>query len=104
LLAIGAGALVLRQDPRGLFLIAFGILLAAGLGWVLVSSLWPAKVDRRCPSCGRTSVRAMRTDRLLGLECAGCGWRDEQASAFLWLEEHGPLEDVVLKHRSQRPR
>ncbi|MBI4604102.1 MAG: hypothetical protein HY721_19265 [Planctomycetes bacterium] len=54
-----------------------GVLVVAGAGWVLVSTLSPAVPDRRCPRCGELGLVKIRRGRP-GVRCERCGWRDEE--------------------------
>ncbi len=102
--AVAAGFGLVRAGLIPGFALACGALLAAGLGWVLVSALLPGKVDRACPQCKRPGVEPLGARSSTGVWCTLCGWRDASASAFLFLEEQGPFEDVVLRERQQRRR
>ena len=71
------------------------------LVWVLVSVFFPARADRSCPRCGEESLERLDRTRTTGIRCRACGFRDEQASAWLMAEEEGPLEEIVLRERGR---
>jgi hypothetical protein len=100
LAATSASILLVFRGPDELFGIAFGLVLALGLAWILVSSLFPAKADRACPECRRDTLVRLDRRSTHGLRCRACGWRDESASSFLLAEDDGDaLEDIVLRER-----
>jgi hypothetical protein len=102
LAAIASGLLLVLRGPEGLFGVAFGLVLALGLGWILVSSLLPARAERTCPRCGGEGLERLDPDSSQGLVCRLCSWADESASAFLLLEDEGrPFEDIVLRGRGR---
>jgi hypothetical protein len=102
LAAAVAGGLLIPRSPQVLVAWVLGAMLLIALGWVVVSSLHPARPDRRCPACtGQTLVRADELSTR-GLTCTRCSWSDEQASAFLFAEEAGGLESLVLADRRER--
>jgi ribosomal protein L37AE/L43A len=93
------------RGPDGVFGVVFGLVLALGLVWVVVSVLHPSHADRRCPRCGRGALERADRDSLAGVRCRSCSWRDDTASAFLLAEDEGePFEDVVLRERTSRRR
>jgi hypothetical protein len=103
LAATAAAMLLVLRGPDRMFAIAFGLVLALGLAWILVSSLLPAKADRTCPRCSRAALTRLDPRTTQGLRCRACGWRDESASSFLLAEEDGgDLEDIVLRQRRFR--
>ena len=99
LAAIAAGVLFVLRGPDEIFGAAFGLVLALGIGWILVSALLPGRAERTCPACGRNGLERLDPRTTHGLRCQLCGWRDESASSFLLAEEEGPLEDIVLRER-----
>ena len=102
LAAIAAGATFVLRGPDGVFGIAFGLVLALGLGWILVSALFPARAERTCPQCGQDALERLDPDSAQGVVCRLCAWADESASAFLLLEDDGrPFEDIVLRGRGR---
>jgi len=102
LAAVAAGTAFVLRGPDGVFGIAFGALLALGLGWILISALFPARAERTCPQCGRDELARLDPDSSQGLVCRACAWADESASAFLLLEDDGqPFEDIVLRGRGR---
>jgi hypothetical protein len=103
LVSIAAGMLLVFRSPEGLFGILFGTVLALGLGWILVCSLFPAKADRTCPECKRPGLVRLDRRTTRGVRCAQCGFRDATASSFLLAEDEGvPLEGTVLHERDRR--
>lgn len=101
LAAVGLGAwIVLAQPP--LFGILLVLFVTLPVGWVLVSSLWPARAERGCPACGADALVRADPRATHGLACTACGFRDESASAWLLAEEEGPLEVLVLAARERR--
>jgi len=103
LLSIAAGMLLVFRGPDGLFGVAFGTVLALGLGWILVCSLFPAKADRTCPECKRPGLVRLDRRTTRGVRCTRCGFRDATASSFLLAEDEGvPLEGTVLHERDRR--
>lgn len=102
LAAIAAGATFVLRGPDEVFGLAFGLVLALGLGWILVSALFPARAERTCPQCGRDGLERLDPDSAQGVICRHCAWADESASAFLLLEDEGrPFEDIVLRGRER---
>jgi hypothetical protein len=100
LAATSASILLVLRGPDELFGVAFGLVLALGLAWILVSSLFPGKADRVCPECRRDALVRLDPRTTQGLRCRACGWRDESASSFLLAEDDGePLEDIILRER-----
>ena len=103
LAATSASILLVLRGPDELFGVAFGLVLALGLAWILVSSLFPARADRTCPECGKRALTRLDPHSTHGLRCRACGWRDASASAFLLAEDDGDaLEDIVLRERRFR--
>lgn len=103
LVSIAAGMLLVFRGPDGLFGVVFGTVLALGLGWILVCSLFPAKADRTCPECKRPGLVRLDRRTTRGVRCTRCGFRDATASSFLLAEDEGvPLEDTVLHERDRR--
>ena len=93
--AVGAGALFVFRGPDHLFGIAFGLVLGLGFLWILVSTMFPAKPDRTCPSCGNESLERLDPSTTRGLACGSCSWRDETASSFYFAEAEDGVEDLV---------
>ena len=95
------------RDPRrgsalvGALFWAFGIaLFVLPFLWGLVSVLFPAYPDRKCPDCGELTVEALSEQDLHGIQCTSCGYVDRDASAWKFAEERGePLEPYVLERR-----
>jgi hypothetical protein len=99
--AVLLGAWIVFARPFSLF---GGVLLALScvpIGWVLVSALWPARAERRCPVCGGDTLVRLDARATHGLGCSTCSYRDESASAWLLAEEDGPLEEIVLAQRGR---
>lgn len=102
LAAVAAGTAFVLRGPDGIFGLAFGLVLALGLGWILVSTLFPARAERTCPQCRRDGLERLDPDSSQGVVCRLCAWADESASAFLLLEDDGrPFEDIVLRGRGR---
>jgi len=104
LAAVLVGVLLVRGGSPAWFgavALTLGILPA---GWVLVSALFPARAERRCPACGQDALARRSPDATHGLRCRACGWADEAASAWLLAEEEGPLEHIVLAERGRARR
>jgi hypothetical protein len=100
LAAAAAGTAFVLRGPDQVFGVAFGLVVALGLGWVLISALFPARADRTCPQCGGQGLERLDPDSSRGVVCRLCAWADESASAFLLLEDEGrPFEDIVLRGR-----
>jgi hypothetical protein len=92
---------VVRRGPAWLAWGALGAILAAALGWVFVSVLWPGRADRTCPACGAVSVERLDPRSLVGRRCTACAWRDTTESAWMIAEEEvDALEPLVLRQRS----
>jgi hypothetical protein len=104
--AVGVAAWIVFARPP-LFGVLLAVLLVGPLSWILVSTLWPARAERRCPGCGADALVRSDPRATHGLACEQCGWRDESASAWLLAEEEGSLEELVLAARGRamdRPR
>ena len=101
LLAILAGTWLALRRPAALSWILLGTLVLVPAGWVLLSALWPASAERRCPACRKDTLVRLDPATAVGLCCSACDWRDESASAWLLAEEEGPLEELVLRQRGR---
>lgn len=100
--SIAAAMLFVFRGPDEVFGVAFAVVLALGLLWILVSALFPASAERRCPRCRRPSIVRADAQKLTGLRCEACSWRDDSASAFIHAEDDGtPFEDIVLRERGK---
>src|SRR5262245_11890907 len=99
--AVVLGAGIVLAGPLSLFGLVLAGLALVPVGWVLVSALFPARAERRCPACGGESLARLDAHATHGLVCRACGWRDESASAWLMAEEEGPLEEIVLAERGR---
>jgi hypothetical protein len=101
LLATVCGLLLVQRGLDRTFGWALAALLGAAIVWMLVSVLWPARPDRTCASCGRTSLRRSDPRSTKGVSCGECGYEDASASSFLLAEEDaGSIEPIVLAERS----
>lgn len=104
LLAVGGGLWLLRAGPAGLFTGLLVLVCAVPVVWGLVSIFFPASPDRRCPACRELKLEAIQDGQLRGLRCAGCGYLDPDASAWMFAEEgDSPLEPLVLESRRETP-
>ena len=101
LAAIAAGLLFVFRGPDQIFGLCFGLVLALGILWIVVSALLPGRADRTCPSCGGAGLERLDPQSTHGVRCSLCAWQDETASSFLLAEEEGPLEDIVLRERGR---
>jgi hypothetical protein len=97
--ATAAGAVFVLRGPDGVFGACFAVVLALGFIWILVSTLFPGRPERTCPACGQRGLERIDRASTHGLHCRLCGWRDESASSFLFAEEEGTFEDIVLRER-----
>ena len=101
LLAVLAGAWVAFARPESPFALVIAGLAFVPATWVLVSALWPATADRRCPACGKSELERLDKDAAHGLRCRACAWRDEHASAWLLAEEEGAVDEIVRRRRER---
>ncbi len=104
-LSLGALALarsIVAERPMWLFGTVLGLFFSAIAGWIVVSTLWPSRADRRCPACGKDALERTDPQATSGIACRNCGYRDEAASSWFLAEEEGPLEAVVLRERRSR--
>jgi len=104
LLAVALGVWIVFHRPLSLFVGVLAALAAVPVGWVMVSALWPARAERRCPACNADALERIDRRASHGLVCRACGHRDESASAWLLAEEEGTLEEMVLAERGRRRR
>ena len=81
--------------------ILLGATLLIGFGWILVSSLHPARADRSCPECGEEALERLDPETTRGVTCARCGHTDRDASSWLLAEEETTLEEIVLRERAR---
>jgi len=102
--AVAGGYWIVMQGPRGVLWGILGAGVSIPILWVVVSTLWPARADRRCPRCRGEKLVRLDPRSTLGLRCTDCGYRDPSASSWLLAEEEGPLEPLVLAEREQRRR
>src|SRR5262245_10767997 len=51
LAAVLLGAWIVLARPLSLFVGLLVVLATVPVGWVIVSSLWPARAERACPAC-----------------------------------------------------
>ncbi len=101
------GALVLARSivaekPLWLFGAVLGLFFAAIAGWIVVSTLWPARAERRCPVCGSEALARIDPEATSGIACRKCNYRDDAASSWFLAEEEGSLESIVLRERRAR--
>ncbi len=98
-----AAVLFILRGPDHLFGVVFGGVLALGLAWILISSLFPGKADRRCPRCGAHALERLDPKTTRGLRCGACGMVDAHTSSFLLAEDEGAtIEDIALRDRTER--
>lgn len=102
LTAIVCGFLVVRDGPGWLGPAAIALLVGAVLLWVGVSVFWPAKADRRCPTCGEEALERLDPETTQGVRCRACDHVDEEATGWFLAEDEGPLEDLVLRQRARK--
>lgn len=101
--ATAAGVLFVMRGPDQVFGAVFTGVLALGLAWILISSLFPGRADRRCPRCTQQGLERLDPRSTRGVRCRACGMVDAHASSFLLAEDDGAqLEDVALRARSKR--
>ncbi len=96
------GAWIVLGAPLSLFGVVIALLIAAPITWVIVSALFPARAERTCPACGSERLERIDPAATVGVACRACSWRDESASAWLFAEEEGILEEIVLAERRAR--
>ena len=103
-LVVIIGAVVLiRNGPEQLFTVVIAGVVLLPVLWGIVSMLFPAYPDRRCPECNELALETMADDALYGLSCTACGHVDDTATAWKFLEERdNPLEPLVIKSRENR--
>ncbi len=70
LLGVLIGVEVVQRDPIELFSVAFGVLLAIGAGWILMS-VFAASGPHICPSCEEPTLLS---DEFSVTFCKTCGW------------------------------
>lgn len=97
--ATGTGILLVMRGPDRYFGLALATLFGLAIVWILISVFFPASVDRTCPACGREDLRRLDRDTTRGVICDTCGHVDSDQSSFLFAEEEGPLESIVLAER-----
>jgi hypothetical protein len=102
LASVAAGMLFVFRGPDHLFGIALGVVLGLGFLWILISVLFPGKPDRTCPRCGNRALERIDPQSTHGIRCRMCAWEDGEASGFLFAEEEGSFEDVILRERRRR--
>lgn len=101
--ATAAGVLFVLRGPDHLFGAVFTGVLALGLAWILISSLFPGRADRRCPRCAKNGLERLDPRSTRGVRCRSCGMVDAHASSFLLAEDEGAqLEELALRERSRR--
>ncbi len=103
LTATVAAVLFIQRGPDHVFGAVFTGVLALGLAWILISSLFPGRADRSCPACGRQTLERLDRRSTRGVRCRACGLVDPHSSSFLLAEDEGAqLEDIALRDRSGR--
>jgi hypothetical protein len=75
LVLIAAAAILAVRLPSWAAGVAGAALLAVGLAWVLVSTLWPSKPNRTSPRCGKAGLVKIRRGEP-GARCELCGFED----------------------------
>ncbi len=100
--ALALAFVILGPRPLGIYAVVSGGLFAAILVWILISVLWPARAERRCPRCGGETLGRIDPNATIGVACSRCGFQDAERSAWLLAEEEGPLERIVLEERRRR--
>src|SRR5262245_48987337 len=104
LTAVLCGAGVAIAGPTALFWVVAVALVVLPAAWLVISALFPARAERRCPACHRVELARLDRKSTVGLVCRSCGWRDATASSWLIAEEEGrPLEEIVLTQRGRSP-
>jgi hypothetical protein len=99
--ATATGILFVVRGPDRYFGLAFGALVALAVAWILVSVLFPARVERTCPACGGESLRRLDPTLTRGVVCDACGHTDPHQSSFLMAEAEGALEEIVIAERAR---
>ncbi|MFT4542476.1 MAG: hypothetical protein ACI841_000076 [Planctomycetota bacterium] len=89
--AIVAGVVLIRSGPIEVPLIAVGFVAALVVCWLLISTLFPAHLDRVCPDCGVDGIEVLDASTQRGVQCPSCGWQDEEQSGYLIAEADGLL-------------
>ena len=74
-LALGAALLAAYFRDWLPYLVGGTIVSALAL-WVIVSTLWPSRPNRKCPKCSREGLVKIRRGRP-GVRCELCDFRDE---------------------------
>ncbi len=95
-----SAVLVLRR-PDGLWAYVVGAMFVLVLGWIVVSSLWPGRAERKCPACEREGLVRLSAKSHKGLRCKLCGFEDADSSCFFLAEEEGTLEETVMLERGR---
>jgi hypothetical protein len=72
---VAAVALVLARFSSWLPYTVGGLFVLLASGWVLTSTLWPSRPDRRCPKCSRPGLIKIERGRP-GVRCELCGHED----------------------------
>ncbi|MFT7486553.1 MAG: DNA-directed RNA polymerase subunit RPC12/RpoP [Candidatus Paceibacteria bacterium] len=102
LAAVIGGLILLRKEPAGVFAVILGIVCGAPVVWGLISMLFPAYPDRRCPECKELGLESMSDQELHGVRCSECGFTDETLSTWKFAEERGQtLEPLVIAKRGK---
>lgn len=93
--------LILRAGGPELPYVVLGVVLFLGFGWILISSLHPARADRTCPECGEEALERLDPGTTRGVVCSGCGHTDRETSSWFLAEEETTLEEIVLAERAR---
>jgi hypothetical protein len=96
ILAILAGAWLVRTHPYWLFGLAFGGSVLVLLVWIVVSALHPAIADRTCPRCSSKGLVRTSPSSTRGVRCQACGFEDLSSSSFVLAEEEGVALELLL--------
>ena len=99
--AIALSFYLMRAEGVNLPAIFTAAAVILGLGWILVSTLHPARADRTCPECGEEALKRLDPNTTRGVICASCGHEDADVSSWLFAEEETALEEIVLADRAR---
>lgn len=99
--ALAAAFGLLRIGGSQIPYIILGATLLFGFGWVLISSLHPARADRFCPECGEEALERLDPETTRGVTCSSCGHTDRDESSWFLAEEETVLEEIVLRERAR---
>ena len=71
----GVFALVAFAPGLALWIFLAGV-FALPIGWMIVSTLLPARLDRNCPACSAWALEPLDPEDRYGVRCAECGFED----------------------------